>query len=870
MAKNKTMSPALLASLIAFPSQYGMPEPLNPKTYRSPSGRFSLRINPSSPRGTGGAEYRLSEGGRARWSAKLPFTLSDAVVADDGRVAGYGNDGDFRNRVFIVAILDADGKTLHTKRHAISPSRFLHTDGDPKATGIVLDGLQDRVVVRIDDPDVNRQRETWWPYDLANGRPLPPVEPRDPVDAGSRYIVRAKGIPGTPLTLINRWHFDGKMGARFALVDRSGQAVWTLARPGDYEIKGTESTRDTLMTQMQRYGAILTVGPQSTFQLRFVKDAKRVTFAVTRQGEGWQVRETARIPYVAAQPAKPSPPRSIRTVQLKPMGRLVLPLRKRATAAVRDVEDFCWTDDDRLVFLRAGDRPAFVVADAQGNALRTVPLPILPKRKPEPGTVAPEWDTVTRVLARCGKGRFVVIQSRTNQSAAWRIDAKSGRIGEIRGFKSPGVKAIAGAPDGSFTVLATEHSRYTMSDRVARFDTNGKRLWEIREDGYSGKPEELLGAHDLAVDSQGRVVILDNTRGALQYFDRNGKFLRLVEISPKTSYPTSLTVAPGGRTLVYDFGSEKPLVTLGPDARRTNAVALRDTGGKRLVVFGGPQLDARGRLWASDRNSLYRFDAAGKSDRFLGLRPLDRGLSTVIDLTVGNDGTVYAMDGQSGDIGAFAPDGKPRFMARPLPGDFKERPSFVELQVTKSGDLYVRGADGGGLLKFSSSGRRVGYVPWAKERGKPLRQPAKGDWRWENTRLVDARGKVMGTLDRWPNGDWMEDGPSAVAPDGSLFAVDDMLLRRNAPHRMAWFSPSGAPQGMATAPPEVRNAYEASYDGRLAYFVANGYLVAVDRKGRPAWRHRLNGKDLAWSVFPSRGGIALFDGVKTVTWYAIP
>src|SRR4051795_9969743 len=98
----------------------GPPPTLNPKDYASPSGKYSLFVNPSDLYGRGKASYRLTLEGREVWSAEKPYTLWEACVADDGLVTGYAYShgwrgfseagykagmGDFR-----VVIIDPRGK----------------------------------------------------------------------------------------------------------------------------------------------------------------------------------------------------------------------------------------------------------------------------------------------------------------------------------------------------------------------------------------------------------------------------------------------------------------------------------------------------------------------------------------------------------------------------------------------------------------------------------------------------------------------------------------------------------------------------------------------------------------------------------------
>ena len=65
-------------------------EPLQPHTYTSPSGAWSLHVEPHDRDGFGEADYAFAHGEREVWRASEPFTLWNALVDDEGRVAGCG------------------------------------------------------------------------------------------------------------------------------------------------------------------------------------------------------------------------------------------------------------------------------------------------------------------------------------------------------------------------------------------------------------------------------------------------------------------------------------------------------------------------------------------------------------------------------------------------------------------------------------------------------------------------------------------------------------------------------------------------------------------------------------------------------------
>lgn len=93
---------------------------LNPATHTSPSGRYSLHVDPTAMNGAGPAQYRMTRDGQEVWAGERPFSLWDAGVTDDGIVAGYAYEGGVgsgghhgtRYDSLAIYILDADGNTL--------------------------------------------------------------------------------------------------------------------------------------------------------------------------------------------------------------------------------------------------------------------------------------------------------------------------------------------------------------------------------------------------------------------------------------------------------------------------------------------------------------------------------------------------------------------------------------------------------------------------------------------------------------------------------------------------------------------------------------------------------------------------------------
>lgn len=854
-------------SLRQPPTQWGLQQPLDQKTCVSPSGRYALWVNPSDPDGKGKAFYRLSLDGKVLWEKEFPFTWVEAAVADDGTSCGYAyTEGEGGLGNLEVAILAPSGAVRLDEKHARKGSRFFHTNPDPKVDGWFMDPENDRMVVRVPDPDLNRMREVWWVYKLSNGerRELTPSATGEQVN----YLVDAKPLRGTPLTVLHWYRFDVTMGSAFTLIDGSAKQVWRWDVPDDYESGEQDERRYELREEVFRSGALLDTGRPNHFELRLGKLALRVTFRAELQNGAWRVTEVGRAPFV--EPPKPAvatlnaPARTLNILR-----KLVVPLEASPSSPIHDVGEFHAIPGDRFVFLRYGENPAICMVDGAGNLLKQIPMP-----KEGVG------ERRNAVLGWIGGTSFVLVASEygTKESAkAWRVDAQSGALRPLPLFNSFRVEALAAFKDGSFATLSVEDMPFSMSDHLALFDAQGRKLWDIEDGGgFGGGDEEMLSPEDLAFDPSGKVVVLDVIRHALQFFGRDGRFLKLIDFDKKwnrrMNYPSQLTSLKNGGFLILDFGADKPCIEVDDSGKLVREYAPKLSNGKRVETVQDMRVDSKGLVWVTNGDLFLGLDQKGIAVRTLGLAPRASGMSALSDLFVAPDGSVVALEQDNAEVHAFSPDGSLKFVAKPLASDFDNRPN-PSLDVTQSGDLYVSGGTGAGPLHFSPDGKRVGFQPYPdwEAKGSEKTFQMQPTWRWSGSRLLDERGKIVAELRRWPDQSWMLGGPSAMAPTGELMAYSGGSWReRDSDQRLAFFKPDGTPDGMAKLPDGLGQTYAGAFDGVLSYFTTEAGLVAVDRRGKAVWLYRPDGWTIGWRPFPSRGGLALWDGVKTVYWVEVP
>jgi len=467
----KIVSALLSALVLLLPipgrTQWSIPT-LDPKTYTSPSGEYTLLVDPEDRYAQHGANVVVRHRGQRVWSARMEVPLWNAGITNDGTAGGYGFSQGHPGKlvthgIFHVLILDSKGKIRLDQQTPREMSAFPDATPNPNPVGMILDPENDRMVVRVYDPDLNRNIESWWVYRLTTAKPLMKLEPeKEKVDSESiRPIIDAKHVTGTPLTLMHSWRTDRSpggrsrsLGARFTLIDLTGKPVWSMTIPEDYKTPD-ETKRERLMAEIREHGAILRTDQTRQFDLRFFADAQRVHFAVKQStGGAWQVTEVSRTPYTPRRVLPPVP--SIPARQLSYLGSIPLPPEYvAASSPVRDLDGFVVAGRDRFAFLRreAKGPDTFVVVNSDGQLIHQVslnPIPIKPNT---------QWSG----YIWAGGNRFLLTRSTQvleGRASAWYVDTSTGAISPLVGFDCPNIKRIAAFPDGGFMTLNFIDAKY--------------------------------------------------------------------------------------------------------------------------------------------------------------------------------------------------------------------------------------------------------------------------------------------------------------------------------------------------------------------------------------------------------------------------
>jgi hypothetical protein len=856
------------------------PTTLNPATYKSPSGAYALFVDPSDIYGRYGGKCHITKNGKEIWSASLPFTFWQAAITDSGVVTGYAHTlGQYgfgkepnepRPGQLIVAIIDPAGKTRLKQATNRQHSRAMHSPPFPLARGLVVDEANDRLIVRVRDDGLE---EIWWTYRLSTGAVLEKFKPRRAMDdaAWHGWILDAKLVRGTRLVLLHWWRYDGSAGARFTLVDAETKPVWSLELPRDYMVPGIEEAQDKLQGWVREHGGLLRTDQAKRFDLFFAADSKRVTFAVDQKPTGeWTVSEIARAPF-SINDARTPEVAAIPQRTLKELGPLALRVNQVSDAVpIRDVREFVVDGQGRIAFLRADERKtAFVLVDSSGKVLHQVAIAIRPKSDES------HWSPVCWV----GGNRFVVAISEfgTNGKAkAWWVDAETSKVEPIPAFDSPSIERLVGAADGSFVALAALHSKYTIEKSVTRYDSHGRRQWRLTDD--SRDPIALFAPEDVALAADGDVLVLENIVHRLKRFDRNGRLLRTIELEKAWKRPPRYVVGvipeSDGNILISDFNGSPPIVRMTREGAVAGGFAPKYADGRAIGTAHGLQAAPDGHLWISDRHALLRLSKSGVVDRVLGERPQAARLGTIAGIFVDPRGRIYAIDSRTGSVHVFDQSGKSLFVCQAKPTDFKDEIVFPALTVNGRGDVYL--GLGGHLVlgetrpyaHFAADGRRLDDV--VMPAGVCHFQPVTDNLvakRYQDVRLIDPAGKVLRTIDRRPDGNWLEE-PWAIAfaPDGSMAIM--AYGTHPAGTSVNLYKADGEPIHTIVLPDVVRRYPRIAYDGNRLVVVDRA-LVIFDAAGRPIAQcdPPLKVPQGRWYypyLLPGGRELALFDGKQPV------
>lgn len=155
---------------------------VQPITNSSPSGEFSLSVDPTERNGRGPGNYVFRRAGRESWKRRLPFTLAHYAVTDGGLVVGYGytegREPFFRESMerageVVLAILAQDGTPILLEKIARKGSLDAGGFTSPYVKRLAVnEDAQWAYFGLVGSRDDNRA------YNLRTGKPLVGIDPK--------------------------------------------------------------------------------------------------------------------------------------------------------------------------------------------------------------------------------------------------------------------------------------------------------------------------------------------------------------------------------------------------------------------------------------------------------------------------------------------------------------------------------------------------------------------------------------------------------------------------------------------------------------------------------------------------------------------
>jgi outer membrane protein assembly factor BamB len=256
-------------------------------------------------------------------------------------------------------------------------------------------------------------------------------------------------------------------------------------------------------------------------------------------------------------------------------------------------------------------------------------------------------------VADTGHSRFAIFKPDGTFVEYWGAKGAGAGQFDLQRANGDGYGAIAFAPDGSFYVLDVGNLR------VEHFDKSRHLLKAWGELGQG--PGQFVDPIAIAVDAKGSVHVLDDARGVVETYDREGKVLG--------SFDPHLAGRNSANSMTLDAASN---VYITACCSAGNQVRKYDPSGKQVATIGSPGngpgqfsdqpggigVDAAGRVFvtqgtAGDGDRVLVFDARGHFLASFGSQGSGDGqMGFATGLLLDGKGNVYIADaGSAGNFG---------------------------------------------------------------------------------------------------------------------------------------------------------------------------------------------------------------------------
>jgi len=259
-----------------------------------------------------------------------------------------------------------------------------------------------------------------------------------------------------------------------------------------------------------------------------------------------------------------------------------------------------------------------------------------------------------------------------------------------------------------------------------------------------GDPHALSMVPDVALDSQGNLLVIDGNNNRIQKFDSNGRFLstwgsegagdgefRFSSPSPPEGWG-GVAVDAHGHVYVADSVNAR-IQKFDSEGHFLAKWGEEGMGDGQFFFPAGIAVDAQGNVYVSDsrREDIQKFDSEG---HFLTKWPNLGGASYALWIAVDEQGNVYVPNMESDEVRKFDSEGNLlKTFGGPGAGDGEFRDP-VAVAVDHQGSVYVVEDIGLRVQKFDSEGNFL--------RGWGSRGSGDGDFRSPKGLVVDVDGSV--------------------------------------------------------------------------------------------------------------------------------
>jgi hypothetical protein len=860
----------LMAALTAeaAPNRYG--PPLDPKTYVSPDGKWSLHIDPSEPEGSGPGQYRVEQEGRLVWEQDRPFTMWEASITDEGVVAGYAYDTGWYGwgaeinqpgHLLVVALNPDGSERFRSAELRQSPAVFSNPPSPnfPLATGVLLTPESNLVIVRT-HREWRSPTETWTRYRLDDGAKLPSQDLLlpDVVNSQFRRAIACAMVPGTSLALVH-WYIEGRSdqpplraihrSAHLTLETLDGRRIWERTFVDEYEGRGEYFDG----WQLQREGVAQIETGQRSFWFHSFRERQRIQFGIEpgpAGADGWVVSERGR--EAAGEPV-PAGLIAAEDIEREPLG--AIELNGDPPGVVRQpvhaLSGFDMSSNRTIGLARsASNDTAVLIVDQKGT--------ILAQR------AITEATGKYLDIASIGGGLWLVYAGGydSEQARAW-VFNQNDADGPLDPLPELDVKRLGNVearPDGSFV-----GNSGPMGGEVRAFDRRGKVLWSTYP----------FSVQDIAIMDDGRIAVLQGVSKQISFLSSDGKELDgtidlTTSLGQEPNYPSQLAADRDNGLVLYDFGGKPSVYRLNADGSERARLTTRDPRGAEFRMLGDPQVSPDdGALWCAARDGLLRAGKDGVPDRAIGEISDDRGrpMRGVRSFTVDTQGRFYAKNAQNGWIHVFDAEGGLIRVLGGEAGDFEMRAQPPSIAVFDDGSLLasaISEEDSGllkaGFVEFDAEGQRKRIIPRVLDDVTETRLAVSGSRRtwavgYDKLALVDEQEVIVREIRRRPDGSWLgSTAGSAVARNGSIAVVsgpDEMGTR--CPCYLSVYDKAG--DGVAAIRiPADSVLMQIAFNGETAAMSSNDHVLLVDIKSGRSRRFTLpkvDGEEDYWYLATS-------------------